>query len=92
MNHFVTKRISSEFAKRFPLLTTLSVRMSSQSNLVAFIGFARVWLSPFIEKWVMDGFAVTPEWRGQGIGTQLLVESINLAAEMGARELYSHLH
>ena len=39
---------------------------------------------------VLDGYGVTPDYRSQGIGSRLVVESIELAAKMGALELYSH--
>ncbi len=54
------------------------------------IGFARVWMSPHINRWMLEGYEVTPDYRRKGIGSRLVIEAMKLAEQMGATEIYSH--
>ena len=48
------------------------------------MAFVRVWHSPHIDEWVIDGMVVSPPHRGRGVGSALLGEALALAGEMGA--------
>jgi ribosomal-protein-alanine N-acetyltransferase len=70
------------------LLTAETVRVDSddEDSRDAIIGFAVLWFAAAESE--LGDLAVDPEWRGQGIGSQLLESSIELASDRGARTLY----
>ena len=54
-------------------------------------GFARLWHSPHIEEWVLDGLVVRPSHRGAGVGYSLLLHALDRAARWGARSVVAHV-
>lgn len=48
------------------------------------VGFARLWNSPHIREWVIDGLVVSPSHRRKGVGRSLLSRALNLAGASGA--------
>lgn len=57
----------------------------------AVIGFARLWHSPHIDEWVIDGLVVGPSQRRRGIGGHLLGHAVQLAGECGAGSVIAHI-
>lgn len=53
-------------------------------------GFVRLWRSPHINEWLIDGIAVSPPHRKKGIGYELLLRAMDLAAELGASSVIVH--
>jgi RimJ/RimL family protein N-acetyltransferase len=69
---------------------------SSRTYIVAeddgvIVGFVRLWLSPYLNEWVNDGMVVAPDYRRQGIGTQLVRLILGLAWDLGAPSVIAHI-
>ena len=48
------------------------------------VGFVRLWNSPHIREWVIDGVVVSPSRQRRGLGYRLLRDAMDLAARSGA--------
>ena len=55
------------------------------------IGFVRLWHSPHIDEWVIDGIVVAPSHRRRGIGRALLGEALALARRRSAPSVVAHI-
>jgi len=54
------------------------------------VGFVRLWHSPHIEEWIIDGIVVTPSHRRRGVGAGLLSRALHLAQQSGAASVVAH--
>ena len=54
-------------------------------------GFIRLWNSPHINEWVVDGTVVSPSRRRAGMGYALLLQAMDLATESGAPSVLAHV-
>jgi len=54
------------------------------------IGFIRLWHSPHIDEWVLDGIVVAREYRRRGIGRRLVRGVLDLARTLGAASVIVH--
>ena len=79
--------LEKEFAQLDP--TSRAYILAEVGGLV--VGFVRVWHSPHIEEWLIDGIAVDPPHRQRGIGWGLLVGALELAGELGATSIIVHV-
>ena len=55
------------------------------------VGFVRLWHSPHIGEWVIDGIVVSPSHRRRGVAFGLLSRALDLAAESGAASVVVHV-
>ena len=55
------------------------------------VGFVRLWHSPHIDEWVIDGIVVSPSRRKAGVGYSLLLQALGLAARSGAPSVVAHV-
>lgn len=55
------------------------------------IGFLRLWHSPYIDEWVIDGLVVSPMHRRRSIGCHLLEHALQLASQSGATSVIAHI-
>jgi ribosomal protein S18 acetylase RimI-like enzyme len=55
------------------------------------VGFVRLWNSPHIKEWLIDGIAVDPPHRQRGIGYGLLLGALDLAVKLGATSVIVHV-
>ena len=55
------------------------------------VGFVRLWHSPHIDEWVIDGIVVTPSRRRAGVGYRLLLKALALAQTSGAPSVVAHV-
>jgi ribosomal protein S18 acetylase RimI-like enzyme len=74
----------------------LSLNHSRRAYLVAeessrIVGFVRLWHTPHIDEWVLDGIVVATDFRRRGIGRELVRRTLALAREMGADSVVVHV-
>jgi len=55
------------------------------------VGFVRLWHSPHIDEWVIDGIVVDPAHRKTGVGYGLLRRALDLATTSGASSVVAHV-
>ena len=55
------------------------------------VGFVRLWRSPHIDEWVIDGIVVSPSHRNVGIGHSLLLRALDQAASLCADSVVAHI-
>ena len=55
------------------------------------VGFIRLWHSPHVDEWFIDGMVVSPAHRRRGIGRRLLQEALRLAVRMGASPVIAQI-
>jgi RimJ/RimL family protein N-acetyltransferase len=55
------------------------------------IGFCRLWPSPHINEWIIDGIDVLSKHRRQGIASSLISNALALSKEKGANSVIAHI-
>ena len=55
------------------------------------VGFVRLWNSPHINEWVIDGIVVSPSRRRVGVGYSLLLQALDLTTTSGALSIVAHV-